>query len=81
MVLGEELRKRGAFDLVVLRGVRLVSGEVDWFLWEMLRYYGYVWRPRMLVQGVEVASGWGLGNGALMATIDSRAYRGQLANA
>ena len=81
MALGEELRKRGAFDLVVLRGVRPVSGEVDWFLWEMLRHYGYVWRPRMLVQGVEVASGWELGNGALMATIDSRAYRGQLSNA
>ena len=79
-VLGEELHKWGAFDLVALRGIRPVEwDEPDWFLWEVLGCLGYVWHPRMLLEGVEVASGWSLGNGGLMATIDSVAYRGQLA--
>ena len=80
--LGAELHKRGAFDLVALRGIRPVEWEEpDWFLWKVLECLDYVWRPRMLLEGVEVAGGWSLGNGGLMATIDSVAYRGQIANA
>jgi hypothetical protein len=79
-----ELRQRGAFDIAALQADRAVlvgeghSDMADTHLMVMLRARGFVWRPRMVRDGVVLASGWSTGYGDWVQSADNPHLEGQL---
>lgn len=80
--LFEQLQARGAFDIKVLQEVRTINCPVnDKDIWDILRLETFgVWRPRMVIHGAIVPSGWTLHNGRFLESVDTVAYRERLAN-
>ena len=78
----EELQARGAFNIKVLQPVRTSSCPLsDEDIWDILRLEkGGIWRPRMMQNGTIVDSGWTLADGSFLESVDTEAYRGQIAN-
>lgn len=66
-----EIQRRGAFNVRGLLAIRS-SGEVsDRELFDIFRSKGYVWRPRLTLNGRHCASGWTLGNSRYLVTVDT----------
>ena len=83
-----ELQRRGAFDIILVRGIRVIRQESalgteetavsDSALWQLLRDKGYVWRPRTLKKGVLRPSSWSMDDDSGWETVDSPTFSEQL---
>lgn len=79
-LLFTELDRRGALNIKRLESVREIDSPLsNRELFDILRHYGYVWRPRMLWNGGCITpSGWStssVGDRRYMISIDAEAFR------
>ncbi len=76
-----EIQARGVLNVRALLDIR-VTGEVsDRELFDIFRSKGYVWRPRLGRHNTHRgagASGWSLGNGRFLVSVDNEGYRDQV---